>query len=670
MHRVIYLNEYNVLMDQATYFPLVSGLLQSYSLKQPLIKEQYRFRPFLFFRDNIENILNQYQNPAVAAFSVSMWNEQLSLKVAKAVKKKFADCLIVFGGPQAPQEASAYSQQNPFIDVCVRGEGEETFAEILVRSLESSDFEGIPGLSYRHPRSGQWIKNVQEREQTKDLDIYPSPYLEGHFDYLLASQPDIRFQAIMETNRGCPFPCAFCFWGQGGLSRKYRFHSLTRVQALIDWCGRNKIEYLFNADSNFGMHPRDYQIAEFLVEAKKKYGYPDKFRTCFGKNTDEKIFRVAQLLHEHRLEKGITLARQSNDETALRNVNRQNIKLETYQKLQLRFNQDQIPVYSELILGLPGETYSSWLKGIDAILESGIKNQLFVYHAQVYPNTEFADKAYQEKFKIKLTRIPLNEIHGALRPGFLETEYEEIITETETMTVEDWQKMTVFSWVMQLFHSLKLAYYVMIYLHHRFEIPYSVFLKFICEKQMPETKTNLLRKEIEIFEQQTKDMLMGQGRGRILPQYGPIYWDEEEASFLRLSEHWDAFYEELQQTVKVFLEKQQRVLSEVELKEVFAYQRIRIPQQNGFPLKGRYLFHHNFPEFFEKIFTSEAVPLIPSYQVLELVEPKDFHGDQKEYARQIILWGRKSGTLLTDASWQPLAQPEAVSSNPMVLSTI
>ena len=161
------------------------------------------------------------------------------------------------------------------------------------------------------------------------------------------------------------------------MSTKYRFHSLDRVKGILDWCGQHKIEYVFNADSNFGMHPRDYQIAEFLVEAKSRLGYPDKFRTCFGKNTDERIFKVAKLLHEHGLEKGITLARQSNDEEVLKNIKRQNIKLETYKSLQLMFNESGIPVYTELILGLPGETYESWLRGIDDILNSGIRNQLF-----------------------------------------------------------------------------------------------------------------------------------------------------------------------------------------------------------------------------------------------------------------------------------------------------
>lgn len=649
--RAIYLNEYNVFMDGTTYFPFVSGILKSYAVQFPHIVENYQFEPFVFYRGNLENIVQKYKNPSVAGFSVSMWNEQLSLNVARIIKKKFPECLIVFGGPHVPHQADEYFRQYPFIDVGVRGEGEECFAEILTRFLESRDFKDIAGISYRDPKTKGCVRNTAERQQSKDLDIYPSPYLTGCFDDLMAAYPDIRFQAIIETNRGCPFPCAFCFWGQGGLSRKYRFHSLERVQHILDWCGKNRIEYVFNADSNFGMHPRDYQIGEFLVEAKKKYGYPGKFRTCFGKNTDDKIYKVASLLHAHGLEKGITLARQSNDEETLKNINRQNIKLETYKTLQIKFNESNIPVYTELILGLPGETYQSWLRGIDEILESGIKNQLFVYHAQVYPNTDFGEKTYQEKFGMELTRVPLAEIHGAVRPGYLVTEYEDIITQTGSMSREDWKRMTIFSWVLQVFHSLKLAYYVMIYLHLRCGVKYSDFLQFVSEKRMSEFCGSLLRSEIEKFKRQVENIVAGKGRMQVLPEYGDIYWDEDEASFLKLSEQLPVFYQELHEVVKDFLTKSGIKYSPEELAQVIEYQRLRIPPQQGTSLAGEKIFSYNLPEFFENCFTSHEVPLRKAFQVVDMVEPRDFQGDQREYAKQIILWGRKSGTILNRVRW-------------------
>ena len=65
--------------------------------------------------------------------------------------------------------------------------------------------------------------------------MYPSPYLSGEYDYLFKDNEDHKYQVIVETNRGCPFLCTYCYWGKGGTTTKYRFHSLERVFKEIEW---------------------------------------------------------------------------------------------------------------------------------------------------------------------------------------------------------------------------------------------------------------------------------------------------------------------------------------------------------------------------------------------------------------------------------------------------
>ena len=97
--------------------------------------------------------------------------------------------------------------------------------------------------------------------------------------------------------------------------------------------------------------------------------------------------------------------------------------------MEKNFNKLQVPVYGELILGLPGETLSSWKEGINQMLDSGLNNQLFVYQAEVYPNTELGSKSYQDKHKIVTKRIQLNEIHCSPRPEGWVKEYQDIVVE-------------------------------------------------------------------------------------------------------------------------------------------------------------------------------------------------------------------------------------------------
>ncbi len=180
--RRVYFNEFNILMGNAAYLPIVSGLLRAQAETSDIIKGNYEFMPFLYHTDEVGRILAQYDSPSVAAFSVSMWNEQLNLRVAEAVKGLYPDCLIVFGGPNVPHHPQAYFQDHPFIDVAVRGEGEESFSEILTRFMDSREFDEIPGIAWRDASSGACVRNEANRPQSRDLDVYPSPYMEGLFD--------------------------------------------------------------------------------------------------------------------------------------------------------------------------------------------------------------------------------------------------------------------------------------------------------------------------------------------------------------------------------------------------------------------------------------------------------------------------------------------------------
>ena len=240
----VFFNEYNLLMGSGgvTYLPLVSGILSANAKKNVKIKNNFKFHKFIFHPETPENIIKNYYKeiPHIAVFSIAMWNEQLCLRVAKILKEKFKT-LIIFGGASCPHQPDEYFKNYPFIDVAIRAEGEDAFNEILLRYLvDKSNFSKIPNVAFRDQKSKKCIINYEKFPFVKDLDIYPSPYLEGEFDYLVKDVNNHNYQAIIETNRGCPFLCTYCYWGKGGNTTKYRFHSLERVFAEIDWVAKKK----------------------------------------------------------------------------------------------------------------------------------------------------------------------------------------------------------------------------------------------------------------------------------------------------------------------------------------------------------------------------------------------------------------------------------------------
>ena len=119
----VFFNEYNLLMGSGgvMYLPFVSGILSANAKKINKIKQNFIFHKFIFQPDAAENIIkNHYKKkPHIAAFSISMWNEQLSLKVAKILKDKYKT-LIIFGGPSCPHHPTDYFEKYPFIDIAIR----------------------------------------------------------------------------------------------------------------------------------------------------------------------------------------------------------------------------------------------------------------------------------------------------------------------------------------------------------------------------------------------------------------------------------------------------------------------------------------------------------------------------------------------------------------------
>ena len=634
-----------------TYLPLVSGILSANAKKNPKINANFKFHKFIFHPNTPELIIknNYLEKPDIAVFSISMWNEQLSLKIAKILKEKY-NTLIIFGGASCPHQPTEYFKKNLFIDIAIRAEGEDAFNRVLLNYLENKEnFLKIPNVSYRDKNSGECIINLEKFNFERDLDQYPSPYLTGEFDYLVPDGKDHNYQVIIETNRGCPFLCTYCYWGRGGNTTKYRYHSLERVFGEIDWIAKKKMEYVFNADSNFGMHKRDIEIAEKLVETKINTGYPEKFRTCWGKNTSEQIFKIANLLHTHELEKGITLARQTNSEEALKSVKRDNIKLESYTDLEKKFNNLKIPVYAEMIMGLPGETYDSWVDGLGSLLNSNVNNQIFVYQAEVYPNTELNEISYRKKYGIKTQNIELLETHCSPKQQEWLKEYQEIVVGTLTMTKNDWRQRNLFSVVLMVIHSFKTGFYIMNYLKDELKVSEKDFLKFICKntnkKEHPFIYSNLIEKTNDW----TSNMLKGKGRSILNLKFSEVYLDIEAIVFLELAENFDLFYSELKDLVKKLIGSNKWNMQIDIINEVFMYQNLRMPRIN---LDNKELnFKYNIAEYMFFLSTDNKIKLKKYNNKIKIENAKKYENNYWEFTKKKVIWARKSDKIKNEIDY-------------------
>src|SRR6185437_455091 len=93
-------------------------------------------------------------------------------------------------------------------------------------------------------------------------------------------------------------------------------------------------------------------------------------------------------------------------------IKRQNISSASFEELQRRFSRDGVETYSDLILGLPEETYESFAEGVSRVIENGQHNRIQFNNLSILPNAEMGDPEYQRKFGMVTVESKIINIHG------------------------------------------------------------------------------------------------------------------------------------------------------------------------------------------------------------------------------------------------------------------
>ena len=130
------------------FLPYSVGSLWSYAVSNEVVKQNYFLEDIFFLREDFDKVLNRMDNPSVVAFSLYVWNENYTLSLAKKIKEKFKNCLIIVGGPSVPKNSENFLKAYSFIDLCVHNEGEDSFKNILIENLKDSPNFSIDNVSY------------------------------------------------------------------------------------------------------------------------------------------------------------------------------------------------------------------------------------------------------------------------------------------------------------------------------------------------------------------------------------------------------------------------------------------------------------------------------------------------------------------------------------------
>lgn len=383
----------------AYYLPYSPGILWSYVNQFPTINENYELGEFIWRREDIEDAVEILKDSDVIGFSTYIWNRSYTKELGKALKEANPNLFIIGGGPEFPIEKEDIFEQYPFLDICVKLEGEKTFRAVLEEHLKDTpDYKSIAGMLVND--NGVAV-STGDTVRIDDLDTIPSPYLTGVFDKLMAKHPEIRWNGTIETNRGCPYACTFCDWGSLTYN-KVKIFELERVFSELEWMGQNQFDFISFTDANFGIFAeRDSLIADKLIAVQKQYGMPRAYTIAWAKNQKKEVVDIVKkLIYEGGAKIGLNLSVQTMDENTLEIIKRTNLDTNKIGEVFVMCEEANIPLYTELILGLPGETISSWKENFYRLYKAGNHTGITVYQAQLLENAEM-NLTQRKMYKLK-----------------------------------------------------------------------------------------------------------------------------------------------------------------------------------------------------------------------------------------------------------------------------
>ena len=420
------------------YFPYSVGVVWCYADADPVIHENYQLKELYFVKDDIDTIIEGMEDPAVLGLSSYVWNTKYNESFAKAVKTRWPECKIIVGGANAPDNDILYFDDKPYIDYLIHQEGEISFAGLLKSFIGVGAEDNVPGISIN--RDGKRI-STGNSIRVGDLSDVPSPYLTGLFDDIVKKyngRSDMTLNGIIETNRGCPFMCTFCDWGGTTFSKVKKF-DITRIKAEIKWFAENKIEYINNTDANFGIFKeRDMAITDMLIATKQKYGFPKIFDTNWNKNNNQATVEMASKLLNAGMMRRFTASLQSMNPDVLSAIKRTNLNGAQLDNIVEDARKIGINVNTEMIVGLPEETYVSWKTGICKLL----KDDFIVesYPLALLHNSEMNDPKYKEQYGIKTKSVK------SYFSNYV-SEWQDMVVATRTMDEQTMSRVWLWTWL-------------------------------------------------------------------------------------------------------------------------------------------------------------------------------------------------------------------------------
>jgi hypothetical protein len=347
---------------------------------------------------------------------------------------------------------------------------------------------------------------------------------------------------------------------------------MDRLFEEIEWFADNKIPYVDVCDANFGIFvDRDMELAKKLKSEKEEKGFPGRIRPAWAKISSDKIVPVAKELLDADLLRAVTLAVQSLDPETLNIIKRKNIKFDKFGELVQKFRKEKIENYTEIIMGLPGETLKSYKHGLEQLMELFPRPVVYVYNCGVFVNAPMNDPHYVKQYDIETIRSPIYLWHSSIHNRGEYQEWEDIVVGTNTFDLDELKQMYLYGWVTQAFHSMGILEYISKFYNQTYDMRYMDFYDVFVDYCKTHPKS-IFGKEYETLVEYMNKGYSGGGWDHHDEDLASILWPIEEATWLRCLRDSKKLNVEINKFIKFFEKEKKLSTKPTLLKDLISFQ--------------------------------------------------------------------------------------------------
>lgn len=304
-----------------------------------------------------EILMDLYKRkPDVLCFSCYIWNLTYVEHLIQEIRKILPELPVWVGGPEVSYDSKAVLLRLPEVTGVMKGEGEETFRELVSYYVEGrGNLSEIAGITYRERENSESGETIRENEWRPIMDLSKVPFV--YHDMKEFANKIIYY----ETSRGCPFSCSYCL---SSVDKCLRFRSLELVKKELQFFLDQKVPQVKFVDRTFNCK-HDHAMAIWRYIQEHDNGVTNfHFEISADLLNEEEMELIARMRPGLiQLEIGV----QSTNPDTIREIKR-TMRFDKVAEIVKRINEaGNVHQHLDLIAGLPFEDYESFGKSFDDV---------------------------------------------------------------------------------------------------------------------------------------------------------------------------------------------------------------------------------------------------------------------------------------------------------------